>query len=116
MSSNLHQLSTRRHFLAQNAMGIGGVALAWLLQREGLLAKPVKPDLTAASHTLLPKQPHHKPRAKAMRARSLTRNRNETCPSCSGSDAGSKPRASSPREPPPAERRAGAPGERDRGL
>ena len=24
-------------------MGIGGVALAWLLQREGLLAKPVKP-------------------------------------------------------------------------
>ena len=58
--------STRRHFLAQNAMGIGGVALAWLLQREGLLAKPVKPDLTATTHTLLPKQPHHKPRAKAM--------------------------------------------------
>ncbi|SVD84443.1 uncharacterized protein METZ01_LOCUS437297, partial [marine metagenome] len=26
-------------------MGIGGVALVWLLQREGLLAKPVKPKL-----------------------------------------------------------------------
>ena len=36
-------------------MGIGGVALAWLLQREGLLAKPVKPDLAAAAHSLLPK-------------------------------------------------------------
>ena len=47
-------------------MGIGGVALAWLFQREGLLATAVKPDLTAASHTLLPKQPHHQPRAKAM--------------------------------------------------
>ena len=58
--------STRRHFLSQNAMGIGGVALAWLLQREGLLAKPVKPDLAAAAHSLLPKQPHHPPRAKAM--------------------------------------------------
>ena len=47
-------------------MGIGGVALAWLLQREGLLAKPVKPGLKAARHNLLPKQPHYAPRAKAM--------------------------------------------------
>ena len=66
MSNNAQLLSSRRHFLAQNAMGIGGVALAWLLQREGLLAKPVKPNLEAAAHTLLPKQPHHAPRAKAM--------------------------------------------------
>ena len=44
-------------------MGIGGVALAWLLQREGLLAKPVKPGLKAARHNLLPKQPHYAPRA-----------------------------------------------------
>ncbi|MFM1557446.1 MAG: DUF1501 domain-containing protein, partial [Limisphaerales bacterium] len=58
--------STRRHFLRQNAMGIGGVALAWLLQRENLLAKPVKPDLSTASHSLRPRQPHHVPRAKAM--------------------------------------------------
>ena len=36
-------------------MGIGGVALTWLLQREGLLAKPVKPEFVA--HDLLPKRP-----------------------------------------------------------
>ena len=66
MSNNAQLLSSRRHFLAQNAMGIGSVALAWLLQRKGLLAKPVKPNLEAAAHTLLPKQPHHAPRAKAM--------------------------------------------------
>ena len=56
--------SSRRHFLAQNAMGIGGVALTWLLQREGLRAKPVKPEF--AAHDLLPKRPPHEPRAKAM--------------------------------------------------
>ena len=47
-------------------MGIGGVALTWLLQREGLLAKPVKPELASQAHSLLPKRPHHEPRAKAM--------------------------------------------------
>ncbi|MBT6790334.1 MAG: DUF1501 domain-containing protein [Verrucomicrobia bacterium] len=47
-------------------MGIGGLALGWLLNREGLLAKSLKPDLTAQSHSMLPKQPHHEPRAKAM--------------------------------------------------
>ena len=30
-------------------MGIGGVALTWLLQREGLLAKPVKPEFAATT-------------------------------------------------------------------
>ena len=45
MSIDESQLqSSRRHFLARNAMGIGGVALTWLLQREGLRAKPVKPE------------------------------------------------------------------------
>ncbi|MBT4227162.1 MAG: DUF1501 domain-containing protein, partial [Verrucomicrobia bacterium] len=47
-------------------MGIGGLALGWLLNRESLLAKPLKPDLTAQSHSMLPKRPHHEPRAKAM--------------------------------------------------
>ena len=56
----------RRRFLWQNTMGIGGLALGWLLNREGLLAKPLKPDLTAQSHSMLPKRPHHEPRAKAM--------------------------------------------------
>ena len=45
-------------------MGIGGVALTWLLQQEGLLAKPFKPEF--AAHDLLPKRPPHEPRAKAM--------------------------------------------------
>jgi len=56
----------RRRFLWHNTMGIGGLALGWLLNREGLLAKPLKPDLTAQSHSMLPKRPHHEPRAKAM--------------------------------------------------
>jgi len=47
-------------------MGIGGVALTWLLQKEGLLAKPIKPELASQAHSLLPKRPHHEPRAKAM--------------------------------------------------
>jgi len=46
-------------------MGMGGVALAWLLQREGLLAKLVKTD-PGATHNLLPKKPHHPPKARAM--------------------------------------------------
>ena len=33
-------------------LGIGSVALAWLLQRKGLLAKPVKPNLEAAAHVV----------------------------------------------------------------
>ena len=33
-------------------MGIGGVALTWLLQKEGLLAKPIKPELASQAHSL----------------------------------------------------------------
>ena len=66
MKNTPSHLSSRRHFLAQNAMGVSGIALAWLLQQERLLAKPIKPGLTGNMHSLLPKQPHHKPRAKAM--------------------------------------------------
>jgi len=60
------RLSSRRHFLARNAMGIGGVALTWLLHKQGLLAKPVKPELAGRSHTLLPKRPPGPTRARAM--------------------------------------------------
>ena len=31
---------SRRRFLARNAMGVGSVALAWLLREEKLLATP----------------------------------------------------------------------------
>ena len=58
--------ASRRHFLASNALGIGSVALAWLLQREELLAKPVKPDLVKPKFTLAAKPPQRPPRANAM--------------------------------------------------
>jgi hypothetical protein len=57
---------SRRHFLATNAMGIGGVALAWLLNKEGLLANPPRPELEPRRFDLTPKQPHFEPRARAM--------------------------------------------------
>lgn len=58
---------TRRHFLAQSSMGIGGLALAWLLNQEKLLGdEPTRPELEQRSFDLLPKRPHFKPRARAM--------------------------------------------------
>src|SRR3954454_15850159 len=57
---------SRRHFLAGSTMGIGGVALATLLHQEGLLAAPPKPELERRNYDLKPKEPHHKPRARAM--------------------------------------------------
>ena len=60
--------STRRHFLGSNAMGLGGLALAWLLNEDKALAGngPVMPDLTRRTYDLKPKPPHSKPRARAM--------------------------------------------------
>ena len=58
--------STRRHFLATNAMGIGSLALAWLLKQDNLLAAPVQPALEPVTYDLKPKPPHFEPRAKAM--------------------------------------------------
>jgi hypothetical protein len=58
---------SRRHFLARSALGIGSVALAWLLNEEGLLASPGgKPPLEPQSFDLLPKTPPRPPRARAM--------------------------------------------------
>jgi hypothetical protein len=59
-------LSSRRHFLATNALGIGSVALAWLLDQERLLAEPARPELEPKHFDLLPKAPHHPARARAM--------------------------------------------------
>jgi hypothetical protein len=47
-------------------MGIGGLALAWLLKEEGLLAAPVRPELEPRRFDLTPKPPHYPPRARAM--------------------------------------------------
>ena len=38
-------LCSRRHFLNASSMGIGSLALSWLLREEGLLAAPSKPLL-----------------------------------------------------------------------
>jgi hypothetical protein len=57
---------TRREFLSQHAMGIGSVALAYLLQQEQAAATPKKVPREAPTFDLAPKQPHFAPRAKAM--------------------------------------------------
>src|SRR5688572_26375443 len=66
MTNADYERSSRRHFLASSAMGVGSVALAWLLNEERLLAEPAKPALEPAKFDLLPKTPHSKPRATAM--------------------------------------------------
>lgn len=58
---------SRRHFLSSSSLGIGSVALAWLLREEGLLhAEPAKPDLEPQQFDLKARKPPHEPRAKAM--------------------------------------------------
>ena len=47
-------------------MGLGSLALAWLLNEENLLAEPAKPELQQRKFDLTPKAPHTEPRAKAM--------------------------------------------------
>ncbi|MCA9221587.1 MAG: DUF1501 domain-containing protein [Planctomycetales bacterium] len=47
-------------------MGVGGLALAWLLQQEGAVAKPASTSTEPASFDMTPKQPHFAPRAAAM--------------------------------------------------
>jgi hypothetical protein len=60
--------SSRRHFLAQQGMSLGSLALAWLLHRDGVLAAsdPRKPSLERPTYDLKPKVPGKPPRAKAM--------------------------------------------------
>jgi hypothetical protein len=62
----MHQLSSRRHFLASAAMGASSLALAWLLRQESLLAAPRQPQLQPETFDLTPKPPQKTPRATAM--------------------------------------------------
>lgn len=57
--------ASRREFLARNALGIGGVALAWLLREDRLLAAPHIPR-GKSSFNLAAKSPPSPPRARAM--------------------------------------------------
>jgi hypothetical protein len=45
---------------------MGGLALAWLLNEEGLLAAPTRPELVPRRFDTLPRKPHFPARAKAM--------------------------------------------------
>jgi len=68
MSTYRHSgCSSRRHFLAAQSMGIGSLALAWLLNQEARGGdRPKQPPLEPPTYDLLPKEPSRPPRAKAM--------------------------------------------------
>ncbi len=57
---------SRRHFLTQQAFGLSGVALAYLLKQDGVSAAPAKPTLERPTYDLLPKRPKQEPQARAM--------------------------------------------------
>ena len=63
---NPYRPITRRRLLQDSTLGVGSIALAWLLNQERLLGEPAKPDLAARHFDLTPKPPHFPPRAKAM--------------------------------------------------
>jgi hypothetical protein len=63
---NWHRHSTRRHFMAKSALGVGSLALADLLGRDSAQATPAKPALEPIRHDLTPKLPHRPGKAKAM--------------------------------------------------
>ena len=58
--------STRRHFLASQSFSLSAFALAWLMQRDGVLSAPAKPSFERPTFDLKAKSPHHAPRARAM--------------------------------------------------
>jgi hypothetical protein len=66
MNETIRQQSTRRHFLSSQAMGLGSIAMACLLQEESLRANPRKPDTQPATFDLVAKPPHHPARAQAV--------------------------------------------------
>ncbi len=64
--SSLSAPVTRRRFLAENALGIGTVALATLLQQDGALATPPSVPRERPTFNLKPKRPPQEPQATAM--------------------------------------------------
>jgi len=57
---------SRRQFLSQNAMGIGAIALATMLDQDRLLAKPPSVEAERPHFDLKPKTPPRQPQATAM--------------------------------------------------
>ncbi len=58
--------ASRRKFLVEQAMGLGSVALAWLLQQDNLLASSAKLPKDTVAHDLKPKPTHFPAQAQAM--------------------------------------------------
>ena len=65
MSANQRFVS-RRDFLFRAGEGISGIALAHMLQQEGLLASESACDPEGIASPTAPRDPHFKPRAKAV--------------------------------------------------
>src|SRR5262249_55506345 len=61
-----HFINSRRHFLTQQAFGLVGLALAWLLKEDRALAVPKKPALEPETFDLKPRLPASPPQARAM--------------------------------------------------
>ena len=57
---------SRRDFLFRAGEGIGGIALAHMLQGEGLLASQAACDTAGITSPTAPREPHFRPRAKAV--------------------------------------------------
>jgi Protein of unknown function (DUF1501) len=66
MQPAFNRVLTRRELLRDSTLGIGSLALAWLLNQEGLLGAPVRPELEKPHFDLKARQPHFRPRATAM--------------------------------------------------
>ena len=56
----------RRHFLSQQAFGLGGLALSWLGREDRAQAAPAKPTLERPTFDLRARPPAHSSQAKAM--------------------------------------------------
>lgn len=56
----------RRHFLSQQAFGLGAIALNWLLRNDRVRAEPPRPANGRTSFDLRPRLPARPPRATAM--------------------------------------------------
>lgn len=57
---------TRRNFLARSGLSLSGLAAAWMLHSDGLLAQTTKPPLEPVRYDLLPKRPPKTAQATAM--------------------------------------------------
>jgi hypothetical protein len=63
----MQRFRSRRKFLFESGGGVGGMALAWLLNQDGLLAADdVCANTPNAANPVAPRKPHFPPRAKSV--------------------------------------------------